>query len=171
MAPKSASVNAITGRKASAKSSKRMKQIFVGKVFSFSGDFGENWGHEQMANWIRAHGGRYEREVSDDTTHLICTVEHYMLKTVQVKMAQDLGTQCRIVVKDWLEDCLVGHAMQKRCRVETPYTLTQVLKRVGSTRDRQYEYRQKFEQGVHASNELVDNRKDTKTIKLCFSVN
>lgn len=86
-------------------------------------------------------------------------------------MAQDLGTQCHIVVKDWLEDCLIGHAMQKRCRAETPYTLTQVLKRVGSTRDRQYEYRQKFEQGVHASNELVDNRKDTKTIKLCFSIN
>ena len=85
MAPKSASVNAITERKTSAKSSKRMKQIFAGKVFSFSGDFGENWGHEQMANWIRAHGGRYEKEVSDDTTHLICTMGDYVLKTERGK--------------------------------------------------------------------------------------
>jgi NAD-dependent DNA ligase len=60
-----------------------MKQIFRGKIFSFSGDFGENWAHEQMADWIKAHGGQYEREVSANTTHLICTVEHYKKKTDQ----------------------------------------------------------------------------------------
>jgi NAD-dependent DNA ligase len=75
--------NTVTDRKSKAKESKRMKQIFRGKSFSFSGDFGENWGHEKMAGWIKPHGGRYEREVSDDTTHLICTVEHFKQKTKQ----------------------------------------------------------------------------------------
>ena len=85
MASNKGSHNAIADRKARAKSCKRMKQIFLGKVFSFSGEFGENWSHEQMANWIRAHGGRYEREVSDATTHLICSIEHYKEKTNQGK--------------------------------------------------------------------------------------
>lgn len=83
MAPRKTYHNQITERKAQAKSSKRMKQIFVGKSFSFSGDFGENWTHEQMAQWIKVHGGRYEREVSDDTTHLICTISDYKAKTRQ----------------------------------------------------------------------------------------
>lgn len=65
------------------KAPKRMKQIFAGRSFSFSGDFGHNWAHEQMANWIRAHGGLYEREVSEDTTHLVCTIEDYEKKTEQ----------------------------------------------------------------------------------------
>jgi NAD-dependent DNA ligase len=79
----SATAHAIKDRKSKAKDSKRMKQIFLGKVFSFSGDFGQNWSHEQMAGWVKAHGGRYEREVSNDTTHLICTTEHYKEKKEQ----------------------------------------------------------------------------------------
>jgi hypothetical protein len=176
MAPKSESANGVMEHKARANSSKRMKQIFVGKVFSFSGNFGNNWGHDQMASWIKAHGGRYEREVSDDTTHLICTMGDYALKTDQgksrlrppsnlelivhiVKKAKALGNQCHILTKDWLEDCLIGHPTKKRCRAEGPYTLKRVFKRVGAAKDKQHEYRQKFEDGVNASYELVDNRK------------
>lgn len=66
-----------------AKSAKAMKPIFRGKVMSFSGDFGENWTHEQMANWIKLHGGEYVREITEGTTHLICTIEDYKRKTVQ----------------------------------------------------------------------------------------
>jgi hypothetical protein len=173
---KSASANAIAERKAKSKAPKRMKQIFVGKVFSFSGDFGQNWSHEQMANWIKAHGGRYEKEVFDDTTHLICSMEHYVQKTEQgksqaklpidilliihaVKKALALKTQCHIVARDWLEDCLIGHATRKRCRAEKPYTIGRVLKRIRNGLDKQKEYRVKFEDGVRASYELVDNRK------------
>ena len=76
-----------------------------------------------------------------------------------VKKAWALGGQCHIVVKDWLEDCLIGHATQKRCRVEKGYALSRVLKRVKDGRDKQKEYRLKFEDGVRASYELVDNRK------------
>lgn len=167
--------NGVTDRKVKAKSSKRMKQIFVGKVFSFSGDFGANWAHEQVANWIKAHGGKYEREVTDDTTHLICTIEHYKQKTDQgknrfdlvmnvllimplVKKAVALGKKCHIVVRDWLEDCLIGHAKHKRCRVEKPYTLGRVLKRVKNGLEKQKEYRLKFAlESVLASEELVNN--------------
>lgn len=66
------------------KPGKVMKQIFLGKVMSFSGDFSDiNWDHEKMANWIKAHGGDYVREVTDDTTHLICTIKDYKKKTTQ----------------------------------------------------------------------------------------
>jgi len=50
---------------------------------SFSGDFGKGWEHEKMAGWIRAHGGRYEREVTSETTHLICSIEDYKKRTGQ----------------------------------------------------------------------------------------
>jgi NAD-dependent DNA ligase len=83
VASKKVAPNIITERKSKSKGSKPMKQIFRRKIFSFSGDFGENWAHEQMADWIKAHGGQYEREVSANTTHLICTVEHYKKKTDQ----------------------------------------------------------------------------------------
>jgi hypothetical protein len=79
----STTIRTTKDRKFKAKDSKQMKQIFLGKVFSFSGDFGQNWSHEQMAGWVRAHGGRYEREVSNGTTHLICTTEHYKEKKEQ----------------------------------------------------------------------------------------
>lgn len=36
-----------------------------------------------MANWIRAHGGEYVREVTAETTHLICTIEDFKKRTAQ----------------------------------------------------------------------------------------
>lgn len=77
---KSAS-NPIKARKANAE--KPLKQIFKGFSFSFSGSFGDGWAHEDMARWIKTHGGEYEAEVSEDTTHLICTIEDYKKKTQQ----------------------------------------------------------------------------------------
>ena len=52
---------------------------------SFSGDFGKGWEHEKMAGWIKAHGGRVEREVGEETTHLICSIEDYKKRTSQGK--------------------------------------------------------------------------------------
>jgi hypothetical protein len=63
------------------------------------------------------------------------------------------------VVKDWLEDCLIGHVSQKRCRAEKWYTLGRVLKRVDDGLKKQKEYRLRFENGVRAGFELVDNSK------------
>lgn len=39
--------------------------------------------HEKIARWITQHGGIFEREVSKETTHLICTIEEYKNKSVQ----------------------------------------------------------------------------------------
>lgn len=62
-----------------------MKEIFKGKVMSFSGDFGseKGWTYEQMTAWVRAHGGTHVREVDEYTTHLICTIEDFKKKTAQ----------------------------------------------------------------------------------------
>ena len=79
--------------------------------------------------------------------------------TFLVKKAWALGKQCHIVIKDWLEDCLIGHASQKRCRPETGYTLGRILKRVNDSLTRQKEYRLSFEAGIRASHDLVDNSK------------
>jgi len=33
--------------------------------------------YESIAKWITLHGGICEREVSESTTHLICSIEEY----------------------------------------------------------------------------------------------
>jgi len=38
-----------------------------------------------MAGWIKTHGGRVEREVGEETTHLICSIEDYKKRTSQGK--------------------------------------------------------------------------------------
>jgi hypothetical protein len=73
--------NAIKARK--VKTEKPCKQIFLGMTFSCSGNFGEGWEHDKMAMWVRKHGGVWQSEVSDGTSHLICTVEDYKKKTQQ----------------------------------------------------------------------------------------
>jgi hypothetical protein len=79
--------------------------------------------------------------------------------TFLVKKAWALGKQCHIVIRDWLEDCLIRHASQKRCRPETGYTLGRILKRVNDSLTKQKEYRLSFEAGIRASHDLVDNSK------------
>jgi NAD-dependent DNA ligase len=69
--------------KAKAKPSRSIKQIFAGKNFSLTGDFGEAWAYDKVVNWIKVHGGKYEREVGDKTTHLVCTIEAYKKENEQ----------------------------------------------------------------------------------------
>jgi hypothetical protein len=76
-----AASNAMKVRK--TKDEKFGKPIFKGMTFSFSGDFGDGWEHEKMAKWVRHHAGVWQSEVSDDTTHLICTIGDYKKKTQQ----------------------------------------------------------------------------------------
>jgi NAD-dependent DNA ligase len=73
--------NPIKTRK--AKKEKKCKQVFAGLTMSCTGNFGGNWEHEKIRGWIKAHGGDWESDVSDDTTHLICTIEDYKKKTQQ----------------------------------------------------------------------------------------
>lgn len=76
-----------------------MKQIFRGKVMSFSGDFSSiGWDHEKMAKWIKVHGGEYAREVNEDTTHLICTIDDYKKKTPQGRLLARLFQLILILV-------------------------------------------------------------------------
>jgi hypothetical protein len=39
--------------------------------------------YESIAKYITVHGGTYEREVTNDTTHLICSIEEYKKAGVQ----------------------------------------------------------------------------------------
>ena len=70
------------------KKEKSMKQIFKGFVISASGTFincDKAVTHEQLARYVRSHGAEYESAVSNDTTHLICSIDDYKKKTTQGK--------------------------------------------------------------------------------------
>jgi len=75
----------VPAKKAQSKAPSRgVKQIFKGLVISFSGDFGgDSWSHESMGRWFTLHGGVWEREVCEDTTHLICSIDDYKKKAPQ----------------------------------------------------------------------------------------
>ena len=71
-----------------------------------------------------------------------------------------LGGQCKIVVQDWIVDCLPStQNSKKRKRPERGYTLDHTLKRIAKGKKDHAEYRKRFEEGVRASKEIVDNRK------------
>jgi len=66
-----------------------MKQIFKGLFMSFAGDFTSDrpaWFIEKMISWIKHHGALYESEVTEQTTHLVCTIAEYKRKTAQGKL-------------------------------------------------------------------------------------
>jgi hypothetical protein len=76
----------------------------------------------------------------------------------KVRKAWELGKkQCKIVVFDWLEDCLLGKKLKKGLRAEGPYTLDRTLARIKKGFTDHGEYRRKFEEGIRASKALVDN--------------
>lgn len=49
--------------------------VFTGKVFVISGEFKDS--HENMEKWIVRHGGRVDKVVTDETTHLVCTMQNF----------------------------------------------------------------------------------------------
>jgi NAD-dependent DNA ligase len=49
--------------------------VFTGKVFVISGEFKDS--HENMEKWIIRHGGRVDKVVTDDTTHLVCSMQNF----------------------------------------------------------------------------------------------
>ncbi|KUJ15392.1 uncharacterized protein LY89DRAFT_111738 [Mollisia scopiformis] len=152
--------NPITERKRAAKNAKPLKAIFKGKSISSVGHFencGKILGAEDITNYVTAHGGTYEREVSNGTTHLICSIEEYKKRNAQVQRAWALGKgRCSIVVFDWIVDCTTRKS--KSCRAATGYTLDRTIKRMQNGKTNDISFREKFEDGVRASKELVDNR-------------
>lgn len=100
-----------------------MKNPLAKDVIALTGDFGKTSTHEAIKRWIQHHGGKFATEINQETTHLICTVEHWKRKVVAVKQAiRHKGV--KIVTYDWLEDCL----HQKTHKRETPYLLETVVK-------------------------------------------
>lgn len=96
--------------------------VFVGKVFVLSGEFPNH--HDVMEGWITHHGGRVDKAVTDETTHLVCTMDNFKNKVrhgkalllaqnhglatdnfAPVKDAWKLGkTRCKIVDWEFVED-------------------------------------------------------------------
>jgi hypothetical protein len=77
--------NPINNRK-HTKKEKPMKAIFKDLTMSICGNHSNSdkpLTYENIAQYITLHGGTYEREVTDDTTHLICSIEEYKKKGVQ----------------------------------------------------------------------------------------
>ncbi|KAJ9152179.1 hypothetical protein NKR19_g4666 [Coniochaeta hoffmannii] len=101
------------------------KQIFQDVRLVTACSLGGQWTEANIARWLGRRGGVYTQEVSDQTTHLICTVEEYKAKSLKVKQAAKLGVkQCKIVTLDWLEDSLFR---DKKLPVKD-YSLNAVLK-------------------------------------------
>lgn len=159
------------------KKEKLMKQIFKGLVISASGTFincDKAVTHEELARHVTSHGAKYESTVTNDTTHLICSVEDYKRQTAQgkllvrllvysmdnllaVKKALQLGKGCEIVNYDWIVDCLVGPGLKKRLLVAKGYTLKRTLMRLENGKRSIKEHKANFEEGVKVSKELCNN--------------
>jgi hypothetical protein len=69
--------------------------------------------------------------------------------------------KCKIVVFDWLEDCLIGKKMKKGLKAERGYTLDRTIARIKKGKTNHTDYRKKFEEGVQASKELCDSSKSS----------
>lgn len=67
MAPKS--------KKASR--SKKLKPSFSKLNIAVTGNFGPLRDPEKMKNWVILRGGQVDNEVTERTTHLICTIADY----------------------------------------------------------------------------------------------
>ncbi|KAJ9663252.1 hypothetical protein H2201_005696 [Coniosporium apollinis] len=112
-----------------------MKNPLAKDIIALTGDFGKTSTHEAIKRWIQHHGGMFTTEIDQDTTHLICTKEHWRRKVVAVKQAvRQKGI--KIVTYDWLEDCL----HQKTHKRETSYLLETVVK---DTRKKKHERKEK----------------------------
>lgn len=78
-----------------------------------------------------------------------------------VKSAWKRGSNCcKIVVFDWLEDCLQGSKGKKRLLKETPYTLDRTIIQLKKQKAGDLPaYRKRFEDSVRVSKELSDSSK------------
>jgi hypothetical protein len=62
---------------------KKGPPVFLGKVFAITGNFGLSNTHTSIERWIICHSGRVMKEVTEETTHLICSIGDYKKKVPQ----------------------------------------------------------------------------------------
>ncbi|KAF2452971.1 hypothetical protein BDY21DRAFT_375163 [Lineolata rhizophorae] len=139
-----------------------MKNPLSPFTIAISGDFGEARSHENVKRWIENNGGKYATAITKDTTHLICTREHYKRKVTMVKQAEQ-HKHIKIVTFDWLEDSLLSctrkregrYLLQKLLKAEE---LEKKIKKAAERRKAKQEVRI-FNQGVRkAQNDLGSSK-------------
>ncbi len=64
---------------------------------------------------------------------------------------------CKIVVIDWIEDCLIKNPTKPKLVSDRDYTLEKTLARVRKGQNGMEESEKKFEEGVKACKELCDS--------------
>ncbi|PWY94837.1 hypothetical protein BO94DRAFT_572371 [Aspergillus sclerotioniger CBS 115572] len=100
----------------------------MGKTFknihaSSTGKFDGN--SDKIPQWIRANGGQYSKEVSEEITHLIATKEAFKDNVEAVRKAKR-SRNIKIVSFDWLEDSLLSK--NRRPKREKEYLLEIILR-------------------------------------------
>ncbi|KAF7164674.1 hypothetical protein CNMCM5623_009087 [Aspergillus felis] len=78
---------------------------------------------DKIPQWIRAHGGAFSKEVTEDVTHLITTKDTFEKNVEAVQKAKLLET-VKIVTYDWLEDSL--QSKTRKPKPEGAYLLANV---------------------------------------------
>jgi hypothetical protein len=59
------------------------KQIFQDVRLAVACSLGGQWTEANIIRWLSRRGGVFTTEVTDQTTHLICTVEEYKAKSLK----------------------------------------------------------------------------------------
>ena len=83
------------------------KKTFKKVVLCHTGDFGDK--NEKIRKWVERHGGRVERDITPEVTHLVTSVKAWENGHKVVKRAQKQRS-VKIVTFDWLEDSLLSHS-------------------------------------------------------------
>ncbi|KAK3077527.1 hypothetical protein LTS18_010004 [Coniosporium uncinatum] len=100
-----------------------MKNPFKGFTIAVSGDFGAGRAEPNIRRWVENSGGKFTSKLTKDTTHLICTKEHWKKPVAAVTQALK-QPEVMIVSYDWLEDSLMGRTHKK----EGPYLWSRIEK-------------------------------------------
>ncbi|PYH98586.1 hypothetical protein BO71DRAFT_426032 [Aspergillus ellipticus CBS 707.79] len=97
---------------------KTFKNIYACSVGKFDGNA------DKIPQWVRANGGRYSKDISEEITHLIASKEAYKGDVETVRKAKRLKS-IKIVSYDWLEDSLLSK--NRRPKREAEYLLENLL--------------------------------------------
>lgn len=92
------------------------RKTFKKVVLCHTDDFGDTT--EKIRKWVKYHGGRVEKDITPEVTHLVASVKAWKNGHKIVKQAQKRRS-IKIVTLDWLEDSLLSHSASPK-KVE-PY--------------------------------------------------
>ncbi|PYI06891.1 hypothetical protein BO78DRAFT_444784 [Aspergillus sclerotiicarbonarius CBS 121057] len=100
-----------------------MDKTFKNIHASSIGRFDSN--SDKIPQWIRANGGQYSKDVSEEITHLIATKEAFKNDVEAVRKAKRFKN-IKIVSFDWLEDSLLSK--NRRPKREKEYLWENILR-------------------------------------------